>query len=273
MPEPFTIAVTDERLASVRSRLEAFDWTALADAGGWESGVGISDLRRLVDYWLHRYDWRAHEARLNRLPQFIAEIQGQRLHFIHVRGDGSRLPMMLIHGWPGSLLEFEQLIEPLVASGHDVIIPSLPGYALFRASGRTDRATSNGGAFSPTPSRSLRPWQISAPGRRLGRSCCGVDGTRTSRGGGCVAPQPDPGRGGRRDTHNCGRADVGEAAHQPGPARRRLPVPAWDAAANARGRDERQPRRRCSVDPGEVRGMGRCSSPRRWQPRPLASVR
>src|SRR3546814_1567997 len=90
----------------------------------WSSDVCSSDL-----YWLRRYDWRVQEARLNRLAQFTAEVQGQRLHFIHARGDGSRLPLMLIHGWPGSFLEFEQLIGPLVASGHDVIVPSLPGYA------------------------------------------------------------------------------------------------------------------------------------------------
>src|SRR3546814_12828381 len=70
----------------------------------WSSDVCSSDL-----YWLRRYDWRVQEARLNRLAQFTAEVQGQRLHFIHARGDGSRLPLMLIHGWPGSFLEFEQL--------------------------------------------------------------------------------------------------------------------------------------------------------------------
>ena len=135
MPEPFNIVVSDERLASIRARLEAFDWSAVPHADGWEIGVGVVDLRRLIDYWLHRYDWRAHEARLNRLPHFMADVQGQRLHFIHARGDGSRLPLMLIHGWPGSFIEFERLIEPLVASGHDVIVPSLPGYAF---SGRPD---------------------------------------------------------------------------------------------------------------------------------------
>src|SRR3546814_8958435 len=77
MPEPFNIAVPDERLHSIRARLEAFDWSALPDAGGWESGVGIADLRRLVDYWLRRYDWRVQEARLNRLAQFTAEVQGR----------------------------------------------------------------------------------------------------------------------------------------------------------------------------------------------------
>lgn len=129
MPTPFTIAVPDERLEAIRTRVEQFDWSVLPDAGGWESGVGLADLRRLVDHWLHRYDWRAQEARLNRLPQFTADILGQRLHFVHARGDGSKPPIMLVHGWPGSFIEFEQLIAPLAADGHDVVVPSLPGYA------------------------------------------------------------------------------------------------------------------------------------------------
>ncbi len=129
MAEPFTIAVPDERLAAIMARVAAFDWGQLPDAGGWRSGVGLADLRRFVDHWLTRYDWRAQERRLNALPQFTAEVQGQRLHFVHVRGDGSRPPLLLLHGWPGSFLEFEALIAPLVADGHDVVVPSLPGFA------------------------------------------------------------------------------------------------------------------------------------------------
>ena len=129
MAEPFTIAVPDERLAAIRAKVQTFDWSMVPDAGEWRSGVGLADLRRLVDHWLTRYDWRAQEHRLNLLPQFTAEVQGQRLHFVHVRGDGSRPPLMLLHGWPGSFLEFEALIAPLVADGHDVVVPSLPGYA------------------------------------------------------------------------------------------------------------------------------------------------
>jgi len=126
---PFKIAVPDERLAAIRAGVERFDWADFPDAGGWRSGVGVADLRRLVDHWLTCYDWRAQEARLNRLPQFTAEVLGQRLHFIHARGDGSKPPLLLLHGWPGSFLEFEALIAPLVADGHDVVVPSLPGYA------------------------------------------------------------------------------------------------------------------------------------------------
>ncbi|MEG3158914.1 alpha/beta fold hydrolase [Sphingomonas sp. LB2R24] len=129
MADPFLIAVPDERLATIRAKVEAFDWRMMPDAGDWRSGVGLADLKRLVDHWLTRYDWRAQERRLNALPQFTAEVQGQRLHFIQARGDGSRPPLLLLHGWPGSFLEFEALIAPLVADGHDVVVPSLPGYA------------------------------------------------------------------------------------------------------------------------------------------------
>ncbi|WP_010162419.1 epoxide hydrolase family protein [Sphingomonas sp. PAMC 26617] len=129
MADPFIIAVPDDRLATIRAKVAAFDWTMVPDAGEWQSGVGLADLKRLVDHWLTRYDWRAQERRLNTLPQFTTKVQGQRLHFIHARGDGSRPPLLLLHGWPGSFLEFEALIAPLVADGHDVVIPSLPGYA------------------------------------------------------------------------------------------------------------------------------------------------
>ncbi|WP_267395740.1 MULTISPECIES: alpha/beta fold hydrolase [unclassified Sphingomonas] len=129
MAKPFTIAVPDERLAAISAKVASFDWGALPDAGSWGSGVGLADLKRLVDYWRTRFDWRLQERRLNALPQFTTELLGQKLHFIHARGDGSRAPLLLLHGWPGSFLEFEALIVPLVADGHDVVVPSLPGYA------------------------------------------------------------------------------------------------------------------------------------------------
>jgi len=129
MIEPYTIAVPDTRLAAIREKVAAYDWDQLPDAGGWEAGVGKADLKRLVDYWLDRFDWRAVERRLNALPHFVAEIEGEPIHFIHVRGNGSRPPLLLLHGWPGSFIEFEQLISPLVADGHDVVVPSLPGFA------------------------------------------------------------------------------------------------------------------------------------------------
>ncbi|HXH17073.1 MAG TPA: alpha/beta fold hydrolase [Sphingomonas sp.] len=129
MAKPFTIAVPDERLAAINAKVASFDWGALPDAGSWQSGVGLADLKRLVDYWRTRFDWRSQERRLNAMPQFTTELLGQKLHFIHARGDGSRRPLLLLHGWPGSFIEFEALIAPLVSDGHDVVVPSLPGYA------------------------------------------------------------------------------------------------------------------------------------------------
>ncbi|SHG11577.1 Pimeloyl-ACP methyl ester carboxylesterase [Kaistia soli DSM 19436] len=129
MVSPFVIHLADERLAVVMAKVEAYDWSQLPDTGGWKAGVGITDLRRLVAYWRDRYDWRAVERRLNELPHFTTDIEGERIHFVHVKGSGTKPPVLLLHGWPGSFLEFEHLLQPLAADGHDVIVPSLPGFA------------------------------------------------------------------------------------------------------------------------------------------------
>ena len=174
MPEPFTIAIPDARLAAIRDKVAAFDWDALPDAGGWRSGVGLTDLRRLIDYWLERYDWRDQERRLNRLPHFTAEVLGEQVHFIHARGDGSRPPLLLMHGWPGSFLEFEHLIAPLVADGHDVVVPSLPGFA-----------------FSGRPDAPIGPRRVAALFHRLMTDLFGASATW------CRAGTGDPGIGAR----------------------------------------------------------------------------
>lgn len=135
MATPFTIHIPDDRLAQIRRKVEAYDWDLLSDAGSWKSGVGKADLRRLVSYWSESFDWRAEERRLNRLPQFTTEIEGQRIHFVHAAGNGTKPPLLLLHGWPGSFIEFEDLIAPLVADGHNVVVPSLPGFAFSRPIG------------------------------------------------------------------------------------------------------------------------------------------
>jgi pimeloyl-ACP methyl ester carboxylesterase len=129
MISPYTINIPDERLATIRAKVEAYDWSQLPDAGGWSAGVGVDDLKRLAAYWRDSYDWRAVERRLNALPNFTADVEGEHLHFVHVKGDGSKPPVLLLHGWPGSYLEFERLLQPLAADGHDVVVPSLPGFA------------------------------------------------------------------------------------------------------------------------------------------------
>ncbi|TPI28260.1 epoxide hydrolase [Mesorhizobium sp. B3-2-1] len=129
MVAPYTINIPEERLAAIATKIAGYDWNQLPDAGGWSAGVGIEDLRRLVVYWQNDFDWRDVERRLNRLPNFTTEIQGERIHYLHKRGDGSKPPVLLLHGWPGSYLEFEPLLDPLSSDGHDVIVPSLPGFA------------------------------------------------------------------------------------------------------------------------------------------------
>lgn len=129
MVEPYNISISDSRLAVIHEKVAAYDWDQLPDAGGWKSGVGKTDLRRLCNYWLEQFDWRLVEGRLNQLAHFITDVEGKPIHFIHARGDGSKAPLLLLHGWPGSFLEFEKLIAPLAADGHDVVVPSLPGFA------------------------------------------------------------------------------------------------------------------------------------------------
>lgn len=129
MVAPYTIDIPEERLAAIGARIVGYDWSQLPDAGGWSAGVGLEDLRRLIAYWQKDFDWRDVERRLNLLPNFTTEIEGERIHFVHKRGDGSKPPILLLHGWPGSYLEFAQLLDPLASEGHDVIVPSLPGFA------------------------------------------------------------------------------------------------------------------------------------------------
>jgi microsomal epoxide hydrolase len=132
--QPFTIDVADADLADLRQRLARTRWPNEIDGIGWEQGTPLDLLQDLVDHWLHQYDWRAEEARLNAYPQFVTEFEGQRVHFLHVESPRpSATPLLLAHGWPGSVAEFLGVIEPLTnpddpADAFTLVIPSLPGY-------------------------------------------------------------------------------------------------------------------------------------------------
>jgi pimeloyl-ACP methyl ester carboxylesterase len=95
----------------------------------WEYGVPTDHVRHLVEYWRTGYDWRAWEARLNAYPQFTTEIDGQTIHFLHVRSaEAGAIPLILTHGWPGSIVEYIEIIDRLTSSGYHVVLPSMPGY-------------------------------------------------------------------------------------------------------------------------------------------------
>ncbi|HBC54095.1 MAG TPA: epoxide hydrolase, partial [Alphaproteobacteria bacterium] len=136
-PQPFTVNIPQARLDWIHRRVKEFEWHEMPDNGGWEFGANLDYMRELCAYWLDSYDWRAAERALNRFPQFTVEIDGQLVHFIHEKGSGKKpRPLIISHGWPGSVFEFLHVIEPLAhperfggnaEDGFDVIVPSLPG--------------------------------------------------------------------------------------------------------------------------------------------------
>jgi microsomal epoxide hydrolase len=127
----FRIDVAEEMLARIAAKLALSRvGYAPADDRDWRYGTDARWLAELLDHWRDRYDWRVAERHLNRWPHYKAEVDGLDVHFIHVRPEGEPiLPLILTHGWPGSFFEFDAAIEPLLAQGFSLVIPSLPGFA------------------------------------------------------------------------------------------------------------------------------------------------
>jgi pimeloyl-ACP methyl ester carboxylesterase len=135
---PFRVDVPEEQLVDLRRRLLATRWPDRETVSDQSQGVQLEKLQQLVRYWGTGYDWRKVEAKLNALPQFMTEIDGLDIHFIHVRSPHpNAMPLIMTHGWPGSVLEFLKVIDPLTnptahggsaTDAFDVVIPSIPGY-------------------------------------------------------------------------------------------------------------------------------------------------
>ena len=135
-PKPFTLHVADAAIADLHDRLARTRWPDEPPSEPWSTGTSLSYMQRLVEHWRTRFDWRAWEATLNRFRQFTVAIGGIDLHFIHEPGRGRNpMPLLISHGWPGSVFEFHKLI-PLLTEHFTVIAPSLPGYALSYAPGQ-----------------------------------------------------------------------------------------------------------------------------------------
>jgi len=145
-PRPFRIAVPEATLADLRERLARARWPDQVPGAEWAYGTSLAYMKELTAYWKDRYDWRAHEARLNDFRQFTAAVAGIELHFIHEEGRGPHpLPLLLSHGWPGSVWEFHKILPMLTdparfggdpADAFTVIAPSLPGYGFSFAPGQ-----------------------------------------------------------------------------------------------------------------------------------------
>jgi pimeloyl-ACP methyl ester carboxylesterase len=136
--QPFRVEIPESVLEDLRGRLAATRWPDAIEGAGWDYGVRLEALQELARYWAARFDWRSVEARVNAFPNFLADIDGLRIHFLHIRGRGpDPFPLVLTHGWPGSFLEMLRvaplLADPAAHGGQkadafDVIVPSLPGY-------------------------------------------------------------------------------------------------------------------------------------------------
>ena len=154
---PFRVAIPQSDLDDLRDRLRRTRWPERETVDDWSQGVPLAKARELVDHWLNRHDWRRCEATLNALPQFTTEIDGQSIYFIHVRSrHADATPMLLTHGWPGSVLEFMNVIAPLtdptahggtVEDAFHVVIPALPGF------GFSGKPTSKGWSVPRSPGR------------------------------------------------------------------------------------------------------------------------
>jgi pimeloyl-ACP methyl ester carboxylesterase len=135
---PFTIAIPDADLADLRNRLHSTRWGDAEVVDDWSQGIPFAYVREVAEYWADTYDWPSREALLNRFDQYLTEIDGLDVHFVHIRSPhDDALPLILSHGWPGSIVEFHKVFEPLTnptafggdaADAFHVVAPSLPGF-------------------------------------------------------------------------------------------------------------------------------------------------
>src|ERR1700734_546367 len=135
---PFTVGFPEAELTELRRRISATRWPERETVTDATQGVQLATIQALAGYWATEYDWRKIEANMNALPQFITEIDGLDIHFIHVRSKHENaLPLIVTHGWPGSIIEQMKIIDPLTnptahgasaSDAFDVVIPSMPGY-------------------------------------------------------------------------------------------------------------------------------------------------
>lgn len=132
MIKTFSIHIPDEAIEDLKLRLTKTRWPDQIKNGGWNYGADLSYVQALAKYWLNKYDWRKTEEEINSHPNYIAEIDGIKIHFLHIKGKGPNpVPLLITHGWPGSVLEMLKLIPTLKSQterSFDIIIPSLPGF-------------------------------------------------------------------------------------------------------------------------------------------------
>jgi len=138
MIKPFKVEISDKYLQNIYSKVKNYSWHEMPDDGGWNYGTNLEYMKEISKYWVENFDWRETEKKINKFENFKSKIEGIDIHFIHEKGSGSNpKPLLLSHGWPGSIIEFLNIIEKLAhpekfggkeEDSFDVIVPSLPGY-------------------------------------------------------------------------------------------------------------------------------------------------
>ena len=290
---PFRIDIPQTDLDDLHDRLARTRWPDELPGVGWDRGVPLDYLKELAEHWRTSYDWREWEARLNELPQFTTEIDGQNIHFLHVRSpEPDALPLIMTHGWPGSIAEFMKIIGPLTdprAHGGDpadafhVVAPSLPGFGFsmpVREPGWEMGRTTD--AFAELMRR-LGYDRYGAQGGDIGAGVTGrlagidpdhVIGYHVNSDQGSAAtvgeflPMPE-------DLTEAEKARLEEIRQASVGAERILRAPV-DPPADARLLPGRLAGRPACVDRREVQGVdqpGRPASGRRRRPRPVADQR
>ena len=134
--QPFRLSIPQEEVDALQTRVQRTNWPVALEGAGWERGVPVPYLKNLADYWINEYDWRKAEAEINQYNQFIAMVDDQPIHFFHIRSEREgALPLLLLHGWPSSNIEYLKMIESLARPKADeqafhLVIPTLPGFGL-----------------------------------------------------------------------------------------------------------------------------------------------
>ena len=146
MVKPFKVDILDKIIKNIYDKVKKYPWHEMPNDGGWEYGTNLNYMKEISKYWVNEFDWRKHEAEINKFPNFITKVDDIDIHFIQKKGSGSKpMPLLISHGWPGTIVEFLHIIEKLAHPEHfggkeedafDVIVPSLPGFGF---SGRSSR--------------------------------------------------------------------------------------------------------------------------------------
>jgi len=154
MTKLFKLNVSDNILKEINLKVKNYPWHEMPEDGGWEYGTNLDYMKEISDYWVNKFDWKKHETEINKFSNYTTDVDGIKIHYILEKGSGSKaMPLLLMHGWPGSIVEFLHIIEKLAhpekfggkeENAFDVIVPSLPGFG-----------------FSGTPKRPIGPRKMS----------------------------------------------------------------------------------------------------------------